>query len=291
MAATEPRVTAFAAGEVIDKSLPEPYYQQIVRWMTQAIDTGAWPEHYKLPAEPVLARTLDISRGTLRRAMTDMILSGRLTQIHGKGTFVAAGGRVEQQLAGGLVSVAEGLDQARTPFETEVLAQAMIPPTQRVASLLGLAQGEMVFGLKRVRKVAGEPLILFHNYVATRRCPQIVQMDFTAHRLFDVLEGRFGLALDWGSRTFEAQAAGPETARLLAIDPGDPVLYLEQVVYLREGAPIEMSDVWFRGDSFRLAATVKRHATPEQPNGRVEYVMDADTAAAGTPAAGTDWDG
>lgn len=285
MAATEQSMTALEAGEVIDKSLPEPYYQQIVRWMVQAIDTGAWAEHYKLPAEPVLARTLNVSRGTLRRAMTDMILSGRLTQIHGKGTFVAAGGRVEQQLAGGLVSVAEELDQTRTPFETEVLEQAMIPPTQRVASLLGLAQGEWVFFLKRVRKVRGKPLILFHNYVAARRCPQIVQTDFTAHRLFHVLEARFGLELDWGSRTFEAQAARPEAARLLEIDPGDPVLYLEQVVYLREGAPIEMSDVWFRGDSFRLAATVKRHEIAEQRNGRVEYVIDV-----GTGAAATDWD-
>jgi GntR family transcriptional regulator len=274
MAQTEPSVTAITARPVIDKSLPEPFYQQIVRWMVQAIDTGEWPEHYKLPAEPVLARRLNVSRGTLRRAMTDMIVSGRLRQIHGKGTFVAAGGRLEQQLAEGLVSVAEELDQARTPFETAVLEQAMVQPTQRVASLLGLGRGELVFFLKRVRKVRGKPLILFHNYVTTKRCPQIVQTDFTAQRLFDVLEARCGLALDWGSRTFEAQAAGPEAARLLAIGVGDPVLYLEQVVYLREGAPIEMSDVWFRGDSFRLSATVKRQETATLRNGWLEFVAD-----------------
>jgi DNA-binding GntR family transcriptional regulator len=33
----------------------------------------------------------------------------------------------------------------------------MVLPMQRVASLLGLARGELVFLLKRVRKVRGKP--------------------------------------------------------------------------------------------------------------------------------------
>jgi hypothetical protein len=35
-------------------------------------------------------------------------------------------------------------------------------------------------------------------------------------------------------------------------------MYLEQVVYAKSGEPIEFSEVWIRGDRFRLSATLKR---------------------------------
>jgi GntR family transcriptional regulator len=266
---------------VLDKHLPEPYYQQIVRWMVAAIDTGQWPDHYKLPAEDDLARALAVSRGTVRRALQEMISLRRLKQIQGQGTFVAAGGRVEQRLADQLITVSEELASAAIPYETEVLAQAVTQPPQRVGSMLALRRGQPVFALKRLRKVAGKPLILFHNYVVFDRCPEIAQVDFTRYRLFDVLERMFGLVLDWGSRTFEAQAATAEIAACLAIAPGDPVLYLEQVVYLNDGAPIEMSDVWFRGDSFRLSANLKRRGQTPLPNSSLELIDGAPVDAFG----------
>jgi GntR family transcriptional regulator len=89
-------------------------------------------------------------------------------------------------------------------------------------------------------------------------CPGIEQIDFTRYRLFEVLEGRYGLRLDWGRRTFEAQAATPEIAVHLGISDCDPVMKLEQIVFLDDGSPIELSDVWLRGDRYRLMATVRR---------------------------------
>ena len=51
---------------------------------------------------------------------------------------------------------------------------------------------------------------------------------FTKHRLFEVLEQHFVLVLDWGKRTFEAQSADAEIARLLEISLCDPVMNLDQ---------------------------------------------------------------
>jgi GntR family transcriptional regulator len=114
-----------------------------------------------------------------------------------------------------------------------------------------------------VRLVGQEPLILLHNYVVCANCPGIETANFAKHRLFEVLEGRYGLRLDWGRRTFEAQAATEEIAGYLGISECDPVMKLEQVVFLDDGSPIERSDVWLRGDRYRLMATVKRDGALE----------------------------
>ncbi|PZN11450.1 MAG: GntR family transcriptional regulator, partial [Bacillota bacterium] len=66
--------------------------------------------------------------------------------------------------------------------------------------------------------------------------------------------------LAWGHRTFEALAADDRRAEYLDLPPGAPVFYIQQVVYLADGTAVEYSDVWLRGDRFRLSAVVRRRA-------------------------------
>ena len=93
---------------------PVPVYQQIRDWMYDQIASNAWPEHYKLLAETDLADTLEVSRGTVRKAISELIADGLLVQIHGRGTFVSSN-RLEQPLADRLVTFSEDLLPIRCP--------------------------------------------------------------------------------------------------------------------------------------------------------------------------------
>jgi DNA-binding GntR family transcriptional regulator len=239
------------------RSGPTPIFEQIKSWIRLQIQQGVWPEHFQLKSETDLADAWGVSRGTIRKAITDLIGEGLLVRIHGRGTFVASG-RLEQPLAERLVAFSEDLISKSINFETEVMECSVILAPPRIASLLNITIADRVLVLKRVRSVAGAPLILLHNYVVYDLCPAIEQIDFHRYRLFETLEDRYGLKLDWGRRYFEAQVASPELARYLGIDVYDPVMSLEQLVYLDDGTVIEFSDVWLRGDRFRLSATVRR---------------------------------
>jgi len=220
-------------------------------------------------AETELASELTVSRGSVRKAIGQLIAQGLLVQVHGRGTFVSAG-RLEQPLADRLVTFSEDLIAKGIPFETHVLETSVGPASQRVASLLSLSPEEQnVLVLKRVRNVAGSPLIYLINHVAVSRCPGIERVDFSRYRLVEALEEVLGLDIDWARRTFEAQCASKEVAELLALSEGCPVMYMEQVLYLRDGSPIELSDLWLRGDRFRLSAIVTRRA--DQTSSEREY--------------------
>ena len=257
--------------QVIDRDRPEPLYLQIKSWMLRQIEAGRWPVHYKLPAEEDLAADLGVSRGTLRQALRKLVALGRLSQMRGKGTFVTAD-HLEQPLAENLITISEDLMRRHIPFETQVLEQSVIHPPDDIASMLAIPPQGTVLLLKRLRSIDGKPVVLLANFVALSHCPGIEHVDFTRYRLFEALENLFGLELDWGRRTFQAQVAGEATAGLLGIPPSDPVMYLEQVVYLRNRAPIELSNVWFHGQRFKLSATLKRIRGTYAPSSVPTYV-------------------
>jgi DNA-binding GntR family transcriptional regulator len=54
----------------LSRDRPETLYEQIQEWMRGQIETGAWPEHYKLTAEDELSQKLAVNRGTLRKAIS-----------------------------------------------------------------------------------------------------------------------------------------------------------------------------------------------------------------------------
>ena len=242
----------------IDRSRPEPIFKQIREYMREQILAGEWPEHYKLKSELELVETWGINRGTLRKAIADIIEDGLLITVHGRGTFVAS--RIlEQPLAENLVAFSEDLIKKKIPFETAVLEKYVTQPSQRVAALLSLpSPDDRVFALNRVRSVQGSPAVVLRNYIVYARCPGIESLDFTQRGLFATLEHHYRLHLTWGQRTFQAQIASAEIATLLDITPGAPVMYLEQITYTKDGRPIELSDIWLRGDRFRLSAIVTR---------------------------------
>ena len=241
----------------LDHAGPVPIYLQIEAWMRAQIAGGAWPARFKLKAEVDLAAELDVSRGTVRKAIAELIADGLLMQTHGRGTFVAPH-VVEQPLADRMVTFSEDLISKGILYETRVLEQTVLGIKGRVAALLAVPAGARVFFLRRVRLVEGEPLIVLNNYVVYRDCPGIETVDFARERLFQVLEGRYGLRLARGRRTFQAQAADREVAHLLDMNQGEPVMYVEQLAYLDDGAIVECSDLWLRGDCFRLIAGVSR---------------------------------
>jgi DNA-binding GntR family transcriptional regulator len=255
----------------IHRSAPTPIFQQIHDWMQEQIESGKWPEHYKLPAETDLAAELCVNRGTVRKAIAHLISEGRLTTIHGRGTFVSSR-EIAQPLAERLVTFSEELLSQGIAFETRVLGSAVQHPGEQVASLLSLPPSGREFMLTRVRLVQDEPLALLRNHLRYDRCPGIEDIDFTVQRLFETLEGRYKLQLGWGQRSFEAQRANEQVAQTLGIRQGDPVMYLEQVVYLKDDSPVEFSEVWFRGDRFRLSAVVRRTQEHWAPGGSREIV-------------------
>lgn len=240
----------------LNKSGPVPIYEQIIEWMQSKVRKGEWPVNHQLKSEEDLAKELTVSRGTVRKSIRELVRKGILLQVHGRGTFVASS-KLEQPLAQRLISFAEAMKEQGLCFRTAILEKRIIKPSERIAAII--RENDEVLYLKRIRFDEHEtPIILLENYIKIDLCPQLIEVDLAKNTLFDAIENICNLKIEWGSRRFEAQVSDREKASLLKIDPASPLLYLEQVVYINQDIPIECSDVWIRGDKFRLTSIIRR---------------------------------
>jgi GntR family transcriptional regulator len=207
-----------------DPSNGVPKYRQLQHVLEEMI-VGLRPGE-PIPPERELEQRFGVSRVTVRQALHQLVLAGRLERVQGKGTFVARP-KLEQVLA-------------LTSFSEEMIQRGMRP-------------GSRMLG---VRSVAA-PV-----YLSAERFPALLEADLTDRSLYAWLGERYGVELAHARQTIEATVLGPEEARLLEMPVGTPAFRLERVSYDRRDRPVEFVRSLYRGDRYKLQARLERPHRP-----------------------------
>src|SRR6201994_242701 len=132
-----------------------PKYYQVKRQLlelTAALEAGS-----PVPPERELARSYGTSRTTVRQALAELVVEGRLLRRQGKGTFVAKP-KVAQLLE--LASYTEGMRAHGLHPQTEILDLGYVAADDQLAALLGIRPGGRVLRVHRLRLAGGEPMSL-----------------------------------------------------------------------------------------------------------------------------------
>jgi GntR family transcriptional regulator len=74
---------------MIDPGVPVPPYLQLAAILRNRIDDGTITG--RLPSEKMLAQEFGLAQGTVRRALDILREEGRITTVHGYGSFVRQG--------------------------------------------------------------------------------------------------------------------------------------------------------------------------------------------------------
>ncbi len=242
---------------MIDTDCAEPIYLQIDAIMRRRIESGAWPVHSRIKDENTLATEFGVSRGTLRKALKNLIGAGLLTQVKGKGTFVIAD-VIQQPLASRLISFSEAMDESGVAYTTVLRGIEVIEPDPQAAAFLELENLENLVRIRRVRLVHQRPVIYLENYVPSALCPDLEKQDFTQRTLFSILEDQYGHRIRWARRYFRAVPAAGENAFNLSLPAGTPVIFLEQIMYASMTKPLEYSKVWINSDRYDIVSVLNR---------------------------------
>jgi GntR family transcriptional regulator len=236
---------------VIDKTNPLPYYIQLKEILRQLIEGGQFKTGERLPGEPELCRTYQISRTVVRQALKEMTYEGLVVREKGRGTFVAEP-KINESLIQRLTGFYEDMSLRGYPPVSQVLKQVKTAASRKVAGLLGLAEGASVLEIQRLRFVKGEPITLVTTYLPFELCPALLQADLTHRSLYQFIEEECGVFIARGRRTLEAAPASEVEADLLGLEKGAPLIRLESVSYTAEGRPVEYFHALHRGDRSRF---------------------------------------
>jgi len=209
------------------------------------------PPGSPVPTERSLATDFDVSRTTVRQALAELTVEGRLVRVQGKGTF-AAEPKVAQRLQ--LSSYTDDMRaQGRQPTSRQ-LEIAEMPAQQELATLLGTGASSTVLRLRRLRIADGEPMAIETTHLPLSRFRGLALELEAGGSLYRVLRETFGVELGHADETIETALASPEEAELLGADVGLPMLLLSRHSFDTAGRPVEWVRSIYRGDRYKFVA-------------------------------------
>ncbi|WP_037604542.1 GntR family transcriptional regulator [Streptacidiphilus rugosus] len=225
-------------GTTATEAAPEPKYWHLrtvlVRTIDEEFSTGE-----VLPNERDLAARFGVARATLRQALDQLELEGRLVRRRGIGTLIAA------PRMGIPVVEASGRDTWRIVDCGQAFASAT------VADALGIETGAEVHSVRRVRMMAGQAVGTETLFVPVAVMPHVPGFLAESSRARAILKQFQMLPVEGESRAVELGVAEEEQARLLERPPGIPVLVLT-ARYLGEEGPLAVAVSTYRADTCKL---------------------------------------
>lgn len=211
-----------------------------------------------VPTERELAERFATSRTTVRQAIAELVIDGRLERTQGRGTFVAQPRLMQLRQ---LTSFSQDTyDEGRLPGGI-VLAIDAHPADVEIATHLGLASGAIVHRVERLRTAADEPIAHEIAYLPGPLADLAGELGQRGS-LYRTMREAYGIELAAVEDVVETTLADPEQAALLQVDPGLPLLLVHRTGWDDQGRVVEWTRSVFRGDRFRFVARSRPdHAT------------------------------
>lgn len=215
-------------------------------WLVDALGEGT-----ALPSERELAERFAVSRVTLRQAVGELVLEGKLQRRQGSGTYVAPP-KLVQPLS--LLSYTEGMRRQGVDATRSVITVEHLPADDVLARDLRIGRGDEVVHLERVLLADGERVGLESTYLSAARFPTLLEVLDPTTSLYACLSERLGVVFAEAEERVETVLATPREALLIGTNPALPMLLLHRVSHDNVGEPIERVRSLFRGDRFSFVA-------------------------------------
>lgn len=231
---------------------PIPLYHLISSAIRRRIEDGDYPVGSTVPTEGELAQEFNVSRATVRQAVSDLVQEGLVSRRRGSGTFVlpAANRRIGQRFRGSLADLM--YETSRTGVGDIEIGHGTIP--DRIAALLELeeATGTIV---KRVRTLDGQPFAYTVNYLPRKYGDLLTTEGLKSKSLMALLEHQ-GVRLIGGRQSVRPQLASLDLTESLGLPyAGAPMLFVERVLWTLDQHPVEVALTWYREDMYEYTVT------------------------------------
>ncbi|RBW67373.1 GntR family transcriptional regulator [Bacillus taeanensis] len=240
---------------LLDHNSPLPLYQQVKEILVKRIQEKIWRPGDLIPTEVELMEEFNVSRTTLRQAITALVQDGLLEKRQGKGTTVKS-----QKLVGSLGRL--------TGFAEEVMEKGYHPHSKLLRAefhdglyiekkKLKLDDDSRVLVIERIRFADDEP-IAFERTCWPEHIGEILMAhDLNGAKYYQILEDH-SVYLKKANETITAVNATLYEADLLGISGGQALLEMTRLAYGIDDQPIEFTRTKYRSDRYHYNIELHR---------------------------------
>ncbi|WP_299732231.1 GntR family transcriptional regulator [uncultured Tateyamaria sp.] len=230
-----------------------PRYVQLRRRLEAGIEDGILAPNSSLPPEREIAEITDLSRVTVRKAIQELVREGTVEQRQGSGSFVREPvTRVEQSLSH-LTSFSEDMQRRGLETTSKWLERGIFMPSPDEVLALGLAAGDQVSRIYRLREAGGRPMALERAALPLDILPNPTAVTTS---LYELLE-QSGMRPIRAVQKISAINLEAQEAELLNVAEGTAGLRIQRTSYLQSGRVAELTRSIYRGDAYDFVAELR----------------------------------
>jgi len=242
-------------------------YQDVKRSIFERIQSGEFTAGAALPSEREFIEQYQVSRITVRQAISGLVNEGVLSTVQGKGTFIQSRGGDLNLVR--LTSCTEDIRRMGFSPTKKVISKEIQHPSAHVQKDLQLDPGEHVLNLSRVYYANKNPVNFTVTNLAYRHFPGIEVIDFGIVSLYETLQTKYGLKIQRAQRKIEAALPSKQIAEYLVMNTNTPILLFSCITYGKLNGiefPFESYISWYRSDrySFYIDQSGGAGATQEE---------------------------
>ncbi|MDA8290663.1 MAG: GntR family transcriptional regulator [Actinomycetota bacterium] len=232
----------------VDRGSPVPLWAQVLSDLRGRVAAGEFDERF--PTDEQLRAEYGVSRQTIREAARRLQGDGVIVRERGRGSTLATS-PVEQPLHT-LYSLARTAQEQGLSEHSEVRRLERIPAGESRGPL-GLADGDTVVYVERLRFVGDEPLSLHRSWLPYERAEGLLDADLRSGSLYDALGACCGVRVTGGWERIQPELPTGAMRRLLGVPDGQAVLVVDRLA-IAGSTPVEWRRSVVRGDRYAFRA-------------------------------------
>lgn len=231
-------------------------YVQVIEHLKKDIESGVFKENERFPSEFELARSLGVSRATLREALRVLEEEKVIIRKHGVGTFVNSRplftSGIEQ-----LSSVSSMIrDAGMEPGTIFMEVSEKLPCDESIAKF-NCSEDDLLVTIKRVRTADEQPVVYCIDHVLAKNLPSGTAT-LLNESIFDAIEKNGTIRIAQAVAHIEPVGYDDEASSILRCGVDVPLLVLQQNHYSEDGEMVLYSKNYFRADKFSFHVVRKR---------------------------------
>ena len=208
-------------------------YLQVRDAMIEKIRSGQWLGGTQIPNETMLATEFEVSQGTIRKALDELVREQMVERKQGRGTLIKS--HDAEMLAGRFYRLRDfpGFPVTRS----EVIEIGLARDIER--ERLDLHPSHNVIRINRVRTVGDKPVLNEKIVISERLVPELAREDTIPGFLYLYYFQKRGIVITRISERVVAINADAGDARDLEVEIGQALLKLDCTGYDSNDRPIE----------------------------------------------------
>ncbi|MGF1635848.1 MAG: GntR family transcriptional regulator [Cyclobacteriaceae bacterium] len=205
-----------------------PQHRRLYELLRKHIRDGLYAEGDMLPSENELCALHQVTRPTVRQALSTLVNESYIKKQQGKGSIVQPlpKGIGILSLQGTTVSVGS------SHLQTQLVAKPSIMPWPEdfPYDLTTIEKESGCIKLERTRSVDGAQILFDVSYIPNINLPRFCQKSFDNKSLFEVLRTYYQIEVTGGTQRLQAIPVDDMVSKYLNLKLGMPILKLERIL-------------------------------------------------------------